>query len=224
MEKVLKLGHVGMGTGAVKPFDQIYKASKLCTKLDDINECDALVIWGGADISPTIYNEPVGPRTGATEQLTRRDMVEVAACNRAIERGIPVLGVCRGAQLLCALAGGKLVQDVQGHGVTHNVTTDDGRSISTSSMHHQMMYPWDVEHHLIAWSSEPRSKTYEGVDIMPMWRDDDFFVEPEVVWFPKIKGLAIQGHPEFMDEKCEFVQYCMELTRKYILKEVSCEC
>ena len=224
MEKILTLGHVGMGTGAVEPFNQIYKAGLLCRHLDDVNKCDALVIWGGADISPSIYHEPVGPRTGATEHLSKRDMVELAACKRAIERGIPIIGVCRGAQLLCAIAGGKLVQDVQNHGMTHNVTTKDGRSISTSSMHHQMMYPWAVEHELIAWAETPLSRDYEGVDIMPMWRDDDFFVEPEIVWFPKIKGLAIQGHPEFMDAKCEFVQYCMELVHEYILKEITCEC
>ncbi len=219
-----------MGTGTVEPFDQIYKAEKLCRNADDVRGCDALVIWGGADISPTIYNEPVGPRTGASEKLSHRDAVEVAACEAAIAAGIPIIGVCRGAQLLCALAGGKLVQDVQNHGWTHNVTTDDGRSISTSSMHHQMMYPWDVEHELIAWAETPLSKTYEGVDASRMYNRGpnyahDVAAEPEIVWFPKIKGLAIQGHPEFMDDKCEFVKYCMELVNKYIVNaEVSCEC
>lgn len=223
--KVLTLGFVGYGTGDVEPFDQIYKRGKLCKSADDVRDCDALAIWGGADISPTIYGEPVGPRTGATAELSMRDQIEVEACKAAIDAGIPIIGICRGAQLLCALAGGKLIQDVQNHaGPDHAITTNDGRSIITSSLHHQMMYPWDVEHDLIAWSSEPRSHSYVGVDVGRMRHITDALgieiavMEPEVVYFPTIKGLAIQGHPEFMDADCAFVQYCMELVRKYFLK------
>src|SRR5438067_2150266 len=80
---------------------------------------DGLVIWGGADISPSIYGEPVGPRTGAGHEPSFRDRTEMAAVDAAIKVGIPLIGVCRGAQLMCAMSGGKLVQDVQGHMGSH---------------------------------------------------------------------------------------------------------
>jgi putative glutamine amidotransferase len=217
--KVLTLGHVGIGTGEHEPFDQRYPASQLVSPTEIVNgaDIDALVIWGGGDISPSLYGAGVSRYCGATDQLSRNDRIESRAMQAAIDRGIPIIGVCRGAQLACAVAGGKLVQHVSGHGGgNHLITTDDGRQVETSSVHHQMMYPWDVEHHLIAWSSERRSKCYhtEFTD------NDDVAsqkVEPEIVWFPKIKALAIQGHPEFMRDNDPFVGYCMTLVDKYIL-------
>jgi hypothetical protein len=102
---------------------------------------------------------------------------------------------------------------VSGHGGDHPITTDTGRVLVTSSVHHQMMYPWKVDHHLIAWASTPRSRDYVGVDAGLIT------VEPEIVHFPKIKALAIQGHPEFMNPKDEFVVYCLDLVRQYLLEE-----
>jgi GMP synthase-like glutamine amidotransferase len=214
------LGHVGMGTGAFEPFNQSFK-SGLKVGPDEImaGKVQALVIWGGADISPSIYGEPVGPKTGASEDLSFRDRIEVTAVKAAISVGIPLIGVCRGAQLLCAMAGGKLVQDVQGHFGDHLVTTRDGRSIITSSVHHQMMYPFllpEDEWDLIAWTDHARSRTYEGVDVSRMRDFDSRIIEPEIMYFHKINALCIQGHPEFMDDDDEFVVYCNDLVKEYL--------
>lgn len=212
------LGHVGMGTGAIAPFDQVFEEGLLVRAKDILDgKVHALVIWGGEDISPTIYGKPVGPYTGAREQLSYRDTIEVGAVQAAIEMGIPIIGVCRGAQLLCALAGGELIQDVQGHGRSHKITTIEGREMITSSVHHQMMYPWNVEHELFAWSTEALSRDYVGVEPPPMFLSTSLIIEPEIVYFPKIKGLAIQGHPEFMNDDCEFVKYCNDLVKEYLL-------
>lgn len=211
--KVLTLGHVNRGTGRVAPFDAIFKGERVCRTEEDFDGIDALVIWGGADISPSIYNEPVHARCGAGPELSVGDRIEVAACKAAIARNIPIIGVCRGAQLVCAMAGGILVQDVRGHGGDHRITTKDGRSIITSSVHHQMMYPFKMdpdEYDLIAWADEPRSPTYAGVKVPPDR-------EPEIVYFPKIKALGIQGHPEFMNPKDEFVTYCNALVLEYLV-------
>lgn len=215
------LGFVGYGTGTFAPFDQVFDKGILAEKPGIVAEkCSALVIWGGEDISTAFYNEDGNKWTNADRRLSRRDVVEKAACEEAIANGIPIIGVCRGAQLLCALAGGKLVQHVDGHAGhgDHFVDTDDGRRLVTTSLHHQMMWPYNgTEHKLIAWSSKNLSKIYAfgngDTDVVRAIEHP----EPEVVWFPKIKGLAIQGHPEFMDERDEFVQYCMELVRKYIV-------
>lgn len=214
--KKTKLGFVGMGTGTFAPFDQVYDEGVHIKDLKQVADLDGLVIWGGADISPTIYGEKPTVNCYADEQLSHRDMVEKTVMEEAIKHGVPIIGVCRGAQLACAIAGGKLVQDVNNHGSTHSMTTDDGRSIKTSSVHHQMMYPFKMkteEYKIIAWSTEARSAGhYEGVDEPPE-------VEPEVIYFPTIKALAIQGHPEFMSDTSEFVQYCNGLVRQYLLSE-----
>lgn len=221
--KVLTLGYLGMGTGRVAPFDQIFEASHLVTAGDikDGMELDALVIWGGEDISPSLYGAAPSSFTGARATLSRRDQAESSACLEAIERGIPLIGICRGAQLVCAMAGGTLIQHVTNHGTSHLMETNDGRRIMTTSVHHQMMYPFDVDHEMLAWSDKKRSTTYMVKDSVG---EDEHekeemadHVEPEVVYFPKIKAIAIQGHPEFVsDSKHPFVQYCMEVTRKYL--------
>jgi len=215
--KVLTLGYLGMGTGRVKPFDQIFNAGKLVTAKDikDGIAIDALVVWGGEDISPSLYGASPSSYTGARATLSHRDLCESTACLEAIERGIPIIGICRGAQLVCAMAGGSLIQHVNNHGITHLMETNDGRRIQTTSVHHQMMYPFDTEYEMLAWCSPKRSTTYviEG----DKQQDMEDKVEPEVVFFPRIKAIAIQGHPEFCSNpQDEFVQYCMEVTRKYL--------
>lgn len=216
----LTLGHLGCGTGKVAPFDQVFNNGVLVTPKDieDGAPIDALVIWGGADISPSIYGHNVSSFTGAGPTMSPRDQLEVAGANASIKRSIPIVGICRGAQLVCGLAGGHLIQHVSNHGVSHPIDTIDGKTLISSSVHHQMMYPFDVKHDLIAWASKKRSTTYRLGDDSECEEMADH-PEPEIVWFPEIKALAIQGHPEFhaYPEKDEFVQYCMDLVRKYVV-------
>lgn len=224
MERELVLGHVGMGTGEVEPFDAIYSKGKFVRPEEIKNgaEIDALVIWGGEDISPSLYGDEVSKYTYAGATPSRRDVVERDACLFAIGRGIPLIGVCRGAQLLCAIAGGKLIQHVNGHGVSHKVSTSEGEEFMTTSVHHQMMVPWDVDHKLLAWSTERRSNVYyTGAHQADSGDERMFdFPEPEIVWFPKIKGLAIQGHPEFVSNPRNslFVQYCLKQVTNFCLQ------
>jgi anthranilate/para-aminobenzoate synthase component II len=223
MAKDLVLAHVGRGTGRHAPFDQVFKGSML-VKAGDIEggaDVDALVIWGGEDISPSIYGEKASKMCGADNTMSERDRLETSAVLEAIDRDIPIIGVCRGAQLACAVAGGRLAQHVDGHGGNHRMETFDGRSLITSSVHHQMMIPFGVDHQLIAWADKPRSQRYiKGDDS----NDEEMAargIEPEIVWFPKIKALAIQGHPEFHSDPDSdpFVQYCMDLVRNYVVGE-----
>lgn len=213
--KVLTMGYVPMGTGlGAECFDVHYPESVDVSR--GWKDCNALVIWGGEDISTSLYGEQVNG-AHSRETLSRRDTVELAACKSAIAAGIPIVGVCRGAQLVCALAGGRLIQDVSGHaGYNHAMETNDGRIITTNSLHHQMMYPYEIEHELIAWATPKRSKHYRS-DYQSACDDMENQPEPEVVWFPTIKALAIQGHPEFNSCGKEFIDYCNELVAKYVL-------
>ena len=77
---------------------------------------DGLVLAGGGDIDPTSYGRRPHPETSGA--CPARDRFELALASRALERDLPLLGVCRGMQLLNVAAGGTLVQhlpDVVGH-------------------------------------------------------------------------------------------------------------
>jgi putative glutamine amidotransferase len=77
---------------------------------------DGLVLTGGRDVDPASYGQSPHPSTD--EPARERDAWEFALVGRALERGLPVLGICRGAQVLNVALGGTLHQhlpDVVGH-------------------------------------------------------------------------------------------------------------
>lgn len=71
---------------------------------------DALVISGGSDLNPALYGEQPLPTTQGWRD--DRDASEYALLDAAYERGLPVLGICRGMQLMASRAGGRLDQHI----------------------------------------------------------------------------------------------------------------
>jgi putative glutamine amidotransferase len=77
---------------------------------DLVEDLDGLVLQGGADVCPRSYGEdPIDP---AWEGDERRDRYEIELIHRFREAGKPVLGVCRGAQIINVAFGGTLFQDI----------------------------------------------------------------------------------------------------------------
>ena len=69
---------------------------------------DALVLSGGSDIDPASYSAPSDPHTQNTR--SERDLFELALARAAVERDLPLLGVCRGLEILNVALGGTLEQ------------------------------------------------------------------------------------------------------------------
>ncbi len=89
---------------------------------------DGLILAGGADIDPGSYGETRDPHT--VDTVPERDRFEIALTRAAIERDLPLLGICRGMQLINVACGGTLIQhlpDRYGHGEHRRVVgTFDG--------------------------------------------------------------------------------------------------
>lgn len=75
-----------------------------------VDRLDALIISGGNDIGPELYGGEEAPKTHIDPD---RDALEVEWIKRALEWQVPLLGICRGAQLINAVLGGSLHQDIR---------------------------------------------------------------------------------------------------------------
>ena len=110
---------------------------------------------GGGDIAPERYGE-VDPGRVCENVSPERDELELSAARRALDADIPILGICRGFQLLNVALGGKLALDVKGHQATgdeviaHTVNVAAGTKLArattagdvrVNSRHHQAVTP-----------------------------------------------------------------------------------
>jgi putative glutamine amidotransferase len=200
-------------------------------------DADLVVLTGGADINPKLYSRDKHPTTCFIES---RDTYEVAETNLAMDLDKPIVGICRGAQLLCALAGGMLIQDQDDPHYFHEMMTSDHRKITMTSMHHQAMYPWQMKplaYKVLAWTinnsshHEGSTRGHEMIYTAPPCLNR----EVEICYFPDINALGIQGHPEMMFRKTdleldygpkdkkpitESIDYCRNLVNKLIANEL----
>jgi putative glutamine amidotransferase len=92
------------GLGVMIPPDELL----LEDPAEMLDLLDGLVLAGGADIDPASYGEQAHPET--LDTVPERDRFEIALVRAAIERDLPVLGICRGMQLINVAYGGTLLQ------------------------------------------------------------------------------------------------------------------
>ena len=86
------------------PQEDVSRASQVLSLLD------GLLLAGGDDIDPAYYDEKTLPECGLITPI--RDIWEMPLCREALHRHLPLLGICRGLQVLNVALGGSLVQDL----------------------------------------------------------------------------------------------------------------
>jgi gamma-glutamyl-gamma-aminobutyrate hydrolase PuuD/gamma-glutamylcyclotransferase (GGCT)/AIG2-like uncharacterized protein YtfP len=172
------------------------------TRVNNMEDADLVCFTGGEDVDPALYDDVEGYKTYFNKQ---RDDFELQEYEKAKALGKPMIGICRGSQLLCVLNGGKLIQHMN-HPGGHNITTNDGQVIEATSTHHQMQYPFNLpekEYELLAWANELSNCHLDGhnqeIKFPSFAFHDNRIKEPEIVFYPKNKCLAIQMHPEYFD-------------------------
>lgn len=107
-----------------------YVIDYMTVKVEELPEIvaklDAMVFSGGVDVNPVIYGEEDWPEAG--RHVKERDDIEYALANMLKDSDMPVLGICRGLQIVNASLGGSLVQHVPkvyGDSIRHQQTPED---------------------------------------------------------------------------------------------------
>lgn len=177
--------------------------------VDKMEAADLVVLTGGEDINPFLYGEEKHPTTYFNPN---RDAKEVSEYYKAKALKIPVIGICRGLQLITALNGGKLVQDQSNPG-THEMFTFDNRVIVTTSAHHQAAFPFLLpkdDYKILGWTENLLNRHLGAKgELNPP-------VEVEMIYFPKTKSLGIQGHPEWLPKDHESIDYFRNLLNSFL--------
>ena len=166
---------------------------------------DGLLLSGGPDVDPSRYGvDYVHPETYGIDP--ERDQFEIDLFDAALRANIPVLGICRGIQVINVALGGTLIQDVASE---HPGARDIGHR-----QHERELEEWQVGHAVTAVSSALPliANTVLGVNsfhhqairdiapgIEPVARSPDGLIE--AVWMPEAPHVfAVQWHPELMFE------------------------
>ncbi len=194
------------------------------TVTDDITSASLVCFTGGEDVTPSFYGHERHPTTGCN---TYRDRYEADIFNLCKERGIAMVGICRGAQFLNVMSGGEMYQDVRNHTADHLITdAETGEMVWVSSTHHQMMKP-SSKAVIVATAHLAGDRLWfeEGVFKREVSKEDI-----EVVYYPETNCLCFQPHPEFQGAKYGNMHMYFEgLIEKYLIKtsadnHVGCTC
>lgn len=184
--------------GQSKHYANWLKNFELTSSLEN---ADLILFTGGEDVDPSVYNEERGRYTNSN---IHRDLFEKKFFNESLALNKPMLGICRGSQLLCALSGGRLVQHQENPDYIHECQTFDDKRFLITSTHHQAQYPYDMDkndYKLIAWTENISKMHLDGNN---KEISDKSFKEAEIVFYPKTKCLGIQGHPESMHGNAKY--------------------
>ena len=157
--------------------------------LDSICEaCSGIVFSGGGDIFPEFYGESEEDNCKSIDSL--RDSFELALFKRAFEAKIPILGICRGMQLITVALGGTLIRHKDGHddGIVHFIRAEkdslvyrvSGGHAKVNSYHHQSLGAVPSECRVTAFSDDGTAEAVE-------------YTGPEFC-------VGVQWHPELMPE------------------------
>ncbi|WP_029904471.1 membrane dipeptidase [Prevotella sp. 10(H)] len=130
-----------------KPF--IIPVIKDATMLRDmVKDLDGLIMIGGEDINPPYYKEKAIPKMNDIDSV--RDIYDFTLLKLATDRNVPVLGICRGIQLINVAFGGTLYQDIP-------------TQLKDKSVNHKQSEPREVGTHTISIEKDSKLAEFLGV-------------------------------------------------------------
>lgn len=167
-----------------------------------LSALDGVLFTGGQDVSPTLYNEAKKPQCGEISE--DRDRMETLLLKLSMEKGLPILGICRGIQLINAALGGTLWQDLpteKPSGIEHHMSPPYDRAVHEVTLLENTPLSELLKLRKIGVNSYHHQAIRElGRGLSAMAVSTDGLVE--AVYKPDYSFLwAVQWHPEFSFEK-----------------------
>ena len=154
-------------------------------------DCDALLLPGGGDADPALYGQE---NRGSNPPDHDRDRDELALIGEFMAQGKPILGICRGHQMLNIALGGTLIQDLPDERHRHDAQTDTDRVHRVRSVHPLMIELYGEN--FVSNSSHHQAVDRLGEGLVPTCVSEDGVIEGIVHENGKV--LGVQFHPERM--------------------------
>ncbi|MCH0539427.1 gamma-glutamyl-gamma-aminobutyrate hydrolase family protein [Streptomyces sp. MUM 203J] len=174
------------GLAAMLPPDAPRAAAPVVARLD------GLVVAGGADVEPVRYGAAPDPRTGPPAR--ERDGWELALIEAALASGTPLLGICRGMQLLNVALGGSLVQHLDGHAA----------GVGRFGAHTVKPVPGTRYASLVPEATEVPTYHHQAVELLGRGLEPSAYAEDGTVEALELPGgawaLGVQWHPEMGED------------------------
>jgi putative glutamine amidotransferase len=163
-----------------------------------VSRLDAVVIAGGADIDPAYY--AATPHETTDRPRTDRDSTERAIYLAARERRLPVLGICRGMQMMSVVSGGSLIQDLPsaGYGTLHRERLGEFSEHKASFTPGSLVATILEATETVVNSSHHQAVADAGTLAVTGYAEDGTVEVVEDQAAPFV--LGVQWHPEMMDD------------------------
>lgn len=153
----------------------------------DLDEMDALLLTGGNDISQEYLRQPIPDPSVLEKGDSPRDKWEFVAVGKALERGLPILAICKGMQLLNVALGGSLHLDIPGHNLPEQKSHDVQPLRNDAGSTHRFEKVNSSHHQAI-------DRVADGLVVESWCATDDVIEQMRLTDRPF--GLAVQYHPE----------------------------
>lgn len=157
-----------------------------------MTKIDGIVIPGGADINPALYHEK---NTDSIEIDDALDELELAVIREAVEHKKPILGICRGHQILNVFFGGSLIQNVEKVDVHERIGMEDRVHMSRVKKN-SFVYDIYQEERISINSAHHQAIKELAAGLEAVQFSDDGLIE--AFYHTKLPVYGVQWHPERM--------------------------
>ena len=199
--------------------------------LKDNEDADLVCFTGGADVTPFLYGEKPVAIDDKVKTIfdVERDLHEIKVWHAFADK--PKVGICRGAQFLNVMSGGRLWQHVTKHLGNHEIKyvkeyikkgKENRRvpvyeTLEVTSTHHQQMRPG--EHADVIGLCGLADKKYDEKKAVSFPEPEKYELDPEIIYYWHTTSICFQPHPEYVGAGHPCRELFFKLINDYLIPQ-----